>query len=178
MRCALLFFVVLTVGCAGKAEMSSMPVSSFEEEYSQRVDFSSELAKINSRESLTKFRSDLTDQQKLDWLGYQLARCKSVFGESEMAQRCALNETRVLHLFSILPVELISEEQFLVSLEVYDYYATIQQSRGEYAVVYVNNPEQLSASHQQLLLSQTASPLALFIVSIRDVLNEEYNTVY
>ena len=178
MRCALFLFVVLAVGCAGKADMAANSSLSPQQEFSQRVDFSSEFANINSRDSFSKFRSSLTEEQKLDWLGYQLARCESLFGESSMAQRCALNEARVLRLFTILPTELISEEQFLVTLEVYEYYASIQQSRGDYSVMYVNNPEQLSESSQHLLLSQTASPLALFIVAVRDVLNEEDATVY
>lgn len=178
MRCVLFVFVVFAVGCAGKVDMTSSSLSSPDTDFSQLVDFSSELAKLDNRESLTEFRFALSEQQKLDWLEYQIARCKSLFGETEVALRCAQNEASVLRLFTILPVELITEEQFLVTLEVYEYYASIQQSRGGYSVVYVNNPEELSALNQDLLLSQTASPLALFIVSIRDVLNEADSTVY
>jgi hypothetical protein len=178
MKVALIISIVFAMGCASNVDVATNSAPKMDQTYSQRADFSAELAKLSNRESLTKWRSSLTEQQKLDWLGSQVARCDSLYGHSELAQRCAVNEATVLRLFTIFPVKSISEEQFLVMLEVYDYYASIQRDRDAYALVYVNFPEQLSASHQDLLLSQTASPLALFIVSIRDVLNEEDTTVY
>ncbi|RMA82735.1 hypothetical protein [Umboniibacter marinipuniceus] len=178
MKAVLIIFVVFAMGCANKVDMAANQTAQMDYDFSQRVDFSAELPNLEGRESFTEFRTGLDETQKIAWLGFQVARCESLYGQTELGERCALNEARVLRLFSILPIELMSEEQFLVTLEVYQYYQSLQLRRSDYSVVYVNFPEELSSANQQLLLSRTASPLALFIVAVRDVLNEEDDTVY
>ncbi|WP_298636376.1 hypothetical protein [uncultured Umboniibacter sp.] len=178
MKGALIIFVVLAIGCASNADMAINSPPTQEAEFSQRADFPSELDRLTNLESLRQLKFKYSDQQKAEWLGYQAARCESLFGMSDITERCISNEARVLRLFSTLPVEQISEDQFLVTLEVFEYYASIQQRRSGYSLAYVNHSEELSESQKNLLLSQSASPLALFIVSLRDVLNEEDETVY
>lgn len=151
------------------------------------VNFANELSAVSDRASLASMRRTLTEDVRENWLRYQHYRCEEIYRD-QMSRRCFQNEARVLALFMILPVEELSEDQLAMSIELYDYYRNLQasahqaspNSEAHVALMGVDGHQATPANSQfeTMALTRTASPLALFVVSVREVLTTGDNTVY
>ena len=178
MKYVLLIIALFAVGCSTIDDQSSKLVVTSGYSSDSRINFDEALEQVYDIKSLQAMRSALSEQQKIDWIGQQIVRCNAILRDPELARQCAENEANVLRLFTLLPINLVSDDQLLVALEVYNYYRDAQQQRGGSGLVFSSRSVELSQRDQQMVLSQAASPLAIFVVSLRDVLVRHPQIIY
>jgi len=183
MRVVVLLMLVVLVACSSsKPQQVAIEDVDAPNIYIERevISFDFLLASVNNKAELDELRHQLSDQEMQDWMAFQQSKCNDRFPDVELAERCLANELKVAELFYKLPIDQISDEEFLLSKEIYAYYLDAQiKSRAKTGEGGAELTQVKSAKEYEVLqLTEVASPLAIYIVSLREVLTAQNDVVY
>jgi len=184
MRIVVLLMSLVLVACSSSKSQQTAFVEEVDAPniFIQRevIAFDYLLAAVNNKAELDELRHQLSDQQMQDWMAFQQDKCNERFSDVGLAERCLANELKVAELFYKLPIDQISDEEFLLSKEIYAYYLDAQlksKAKGgsdDSALTQVKSAKE----YEILQLTEVASPLAIYIVSLREVLMAQNDVVY
>jgi len=164
MRIIVLLVTFVTIqGCASLSSVESV-------ERPLNIDVA--LAGVDNQAAFDQLRSQFDEAVQEQWVAYQSQRCAQIL-PGNLVTQCVANERLALALFLSLPSHQVSDNQYGVAKEVYEYYRFQRDEPQTGGLTPANGASLVGNSEHSLeasTLSRVASPMVYYVRSLRESL--------